>query len=491
MLQRIISAGRRTLRLFPLVLARLGIVSRERGQKTFDIAAPAMVSGGIWTVLRLSDFFMVSLAVSDAAVAAMQFAFQYYLLGFALAMAIGSGTISIVSRFKGRGEHDNADLSIKQALWLAVVISAPIVAVSWVYPDVLIGLFTDDPAVVRLGAIYLEIVMLALTMRFWSIVAARALEACGDTRTPMLVNLLVIPTNFVLNAVLIFGLGPAPRYGIAGAALGTVVANTLGAVVYGWIYGSGRFDVRLRLRGRQLDVGIATEILRVGVPVAGRRLVETGSRFPFMFVLGVLGTPVVAAYAIGRRFMTFALIPGFGFATASSALVGQSLGRGDELEATRYGREALNLALVAQLLVACVAAALARPLVVLFDLEAVELSVTFVRVLALSVGGHSVAQALQGALRGAGDMTWPFYAAVVGNVARLGIAVLALPVGVVLLGGTPFAFAPGLAAGVVAVYVAIVVDRYVRAAIVAVRFWSGRWKAVGRESLPTELTEDV
>jgi len=55
---------------------------------------------------------------------------------------------------------------------------------------------------------------------------------------------------------------------------------------------------------------IATEILRVGMPVPGRRMVETGSRITFMFVLGVLGTPGVAASAIGRRFITFALIPG-------------------------------------------------------------------------------------------------------------------------------------------------------------------------------------
>ncbi len=489
-LERIRRSGHRTLSLFPLTLARLGLVSRERGQETFDIATPAMVSGGIWTILRLSDFFMVSLAGSDAALAAMQFAFQYYFLGFALAMAIGSGTISVVSRFKGREDHDRADLAIKQALWLSIGISAPLVLVSVVYPAALIELFTDDPAVVRLGGIYLQIIMMALTLRFWSMIGARALEACGNTRTPMVVNLVVIPTNFVLNAILIFGLGPAPEMGIAGAAAGTALATALGAAIYVWIFRSGLFEVQLRLGGTQVDRGIIKEIVRVGLPVAGRRLIETGSRFPFLFVLGVLGTPVVAAFAIGRRFMTLALIPGFGYATAASALVGQNLGRGDEEEATRYGREALTLALVTQVLVAGLAAIFARPIVVLFNLEAVDLSVTFIRVLAVSVAGNSVAQALQGALRGAGDMTWPFYAAVLGNGVRLTLAALALPAGFVLFGGTALAIAPGIGAGVVFIYAAIILDRYLRAVVVAVRFWSGRWKVIGQKGIPTGTPEE-
>ena len=66
---------------------------------------------------------------------------------------------------------------------------------------------------------YLQVVMLSLCFRFYSMVAARALAGSADTRTPMYVRLLTLPTNLLLNAVLVFGLGPAPTLGVVGAAV--------------------------------------------------------------------------------------------------------------------------------------------------------------------------------------------------------------------------------------------------------------------------------
>ncbi|MFB6172699.1 MAG: MATE family efflux transporter [Haloarculaceae archaeon] len=475
--------GWRLLLRFPDALARLGLVDRRRARETFELAVPSMVSAGIWTVLRITDFVMVSLALSDAAVAALEFAFQYYFVGFSLAIAVSSGTISLVARFKGAGDHETADFVVKQSLWFAVAISVPLILVSWLYADALIGVLTDSPRVVALGSVYLQIVMLALAFRFWSMIAARGLEGSGDTRTPMYINLVVIPLNIVLNALLIFGVGPVPRLGIAGAALGTAIANTLGAAVYAAIYLSARFPIRLRLGGRQWDAGIAREIVRVGLPLAGNRLVGTVGRFPFLFMLGVLGTPYVAAFAIGRQIVQLAMIPGWGYATSASTLVGQRLGAGADDDAAAYGWDTVTVALATQLLLAAAFALLARPIAVLSGTESVALTTTFVRVFTLSVAGASVAQTLQGGLRGAGDTTWPLYGAALGTVLRLAITALALPAGFVLLTVGGVALAPGLGLGVSAVFAAVLADRYGRALVNAVRFRSRAWQTVARRSL--------
>jgi putative MATE family efflux protein len=484
--------ARRLLSRFPDALARLGLVDRRRGRETFELAVPAMVSAGIWVVLRITDFFMVSVALSDAAVAALEFAFQYYFVGFNVAIAVSSGTISLVSRYSGAGDDAGADFVIKQSLWFAIPISLLLTAVAWFHAEALLGVLTDEPEVVRLGSTYLSIVMLGLLFRFWTLIAGRGLQGCGDTVTPMYVSVAVTLLNAVLNALLIFGLGPAPRLGIAGAAIGTVVANAVGAAAYLPIYFSGRYPLRFRLGGKQWDTHVAVEILRVGTPLAGRRLIETVGRFPFLFVLGVLGTPVVSAYAIGRQVVQLAMIPGWGYSTSASALVGQRLGSGDEAEATAYGRDTTVVALANQLLVAAGFAVLAGPIVRLFGTEAVDLATAFVLVFALGVAGTSVAQTLEGALRGAGDTTWPLYGAAFGTALRLGIAALALPAGFVLLelGGT--SLAPGLGLGVAAVFASILADLYGRALVNAVRFRSGRWKQVARESAArtAEPTDD-
>ncbi|KTG07970.1 MATE family efflux transporter [Haloprofundus marisrubri] len=472
----------RLLMLYPALLARLGLVDRKRGAEAFDLAIPVMVSGGMRTLLRIADFFMVSLALGGTAVAALELGFQYYFVAFGLALGLTSGTISVVSRATGEGDKTGADFAVKQSLWLSLLVSVPLTLVSWVYADVLVGLLTNDSQVVELGATYLRIVMLSAAFRFWNMTASRGLAGAGDTRTPMYVRLLTLPTNIGLNAVLIFGLLGFPELGVAGAAWGTVIANTLASVIFFALLVSGRYSVRLRLDGKQWDTGVARELVRVGLPLAGTRLSRTFGRFPFLFILGVLGTDIVAAYAIGRRVMLLALMPAWGYSTASSTLVGQHIGAGDAEEADAYGWQTLRIALVTQLAIAAALFVGARPLAELFGAGDVGLTVTFIHVFGLGVAGFSVARTLRGGLRGAGDTRWPLYGGLVGTYAvRLPLAALALPVGfgVSLFG---FSFAPGMGLGLTAVFAAITADFYARAAVNGFRYWSGAWKDVAQRS---------
>jgi putative MATE family efflux protein len=470
------------LSAFPAYLSRLGLLDREKGIEALDLAAPVMVTGGLRVLLRMADFLMVGIALGDAAIAGLELGFQYFFIGFGLSLAVTSGTISVVSRLKGAGEDARADLAVTQSLWLSLAISLPLTAISWFFAEPMVGVLTDDVRAIDLGGTYLRIVMLSLAFRFWSMIAARALAGSADTRTPMYVRLLTLPTNVVLNAVLIFGLGPFPRLEIVGAAIGTAVANTFAAVVFFGLLVSGNYAVRLRLSRPIFDASLMREIVRVASPLAGMRLLQTFGRFPFLFILGVLGTPALAAYAIGRRVMLLALMPAWGYATAASTLVGQSLGAGDEAEASDYGWQTLRIALATQLLIAVVIVAFARPIAGAFGTEHVDLTVTFIRVFALIVAGFSISRTMRGSLRGAGDTRWPLYGTLVATyLVRLPIAILALPAGyAVAVAG--FSLPIGLGWGLPAIFVALVADFYVKAAVNTSRFYSGRWKSVARTS---------
>ena len=477
---------------FPAALARVGIVDRRKGREAFELAAPAMVTGGMRTVLRVTDFLMVSVYAGGAAVAALELGFQYFFVPFGLALALTSGTISVVSRFKGADEHREADFVIKQSLWLSLALSVPITLTTHLYAEALIAVLTNDPQTIALGGAYLRAIMYSVAFRFWSMIAARALAGSGDTRTPMYVRLLTLPTNVALNAALIFGLGPAPELGVAGAGWGTAAANTLAAVIFFGALLSGRYGVQLRLSGKQWDWSIAAELIRVSLPLAGTRLSRTFGRFPFLFVLGVLGTDVLAAYAVGRRVMLLALMPAWGYSTAASTLVGQAIGAGDEREADEYGWQTLRLALATQLLIGAAIVLAARPLAAVFTPENLSLTVTFVRLFGVGVAAFAVSRTMRGGLRGAGDTRWPFYGALLSTyVLRLPVAILALPVGFgVTLAAGPIAAAlgvapitvplPGLAWGLPAIYAAILADMYGRAVVNLVRYWSDAWKEVAR-----------
>jgi len=472
------------LSLFPAALDRLGIADREKAGEAFDLAVPVMVTGGMRVLLRVADFLMVGIALGDAAIAGLELGFQYYFVGFGLSLAVTSGTISVVSRLQGAGEPERANLAVKQSLWLALAISLPLTAGAWFHAESLVDLLTDDPATIRFGATYLSIVMLSMAPRFWSMIAARALAGSADTRTPMYVRLLTLPTNVVLNAALIFGVGPAPKLGVAGAAIGTAAANGLAAVVFLWALLSRRYVVALPVRGAQVDATLLAEIVRVGLPLTGMRLLQTFGRFPFLFILGVLGTPALAAYAVGRRVMLLALMPAWGYATAASTLVGRHVGAGDHRLASEYGWQILRIALATQLCIGVVIVATARPVAAAFGVEHVDLTVSFVRLFGAAIAGFSISRTMRGSLRGAGDTRWPLYGTVLGTfVVRLPVASLALPAGFavalpVVGGSIPL----GLGLGYPAVFVAIAADFYVKAAVNTGRFWTGKWKAVARTS---------
>lgn len=483
-------ASRGFVTLVSRVYSATGLVERRVAERTFGLALPIIVTSTLRTLLRTTDFLLVSVALDDAAVAALEFGYQYYFLTLTLGLAISSGTISVVSRFTGADDRRNADFALKQSLLLVVLTSVPISAVTWVSAEAMVGLLTDDPVVIELGSTYLRIVMAVLTFRCWSLVALRALQGAGDTLTPMLVRAVSLPTNIALSALLIFGLGPFPTLGIAGAAWGLVIAQGLASSIFLAVALSGRFAVRLRIRnGRWWDWEIAGELVTVGLPLAGRRLVRYGVRFPFLFVLATFGTPVVAAFAVSRRIIRLARLPSNGFGTATSTLVGQELGGGRGSEAEEYGWQITWISLFTQGGLAAIVALTSPVLVDLFGVEASGLTVAFVYVFALATLANSISRIMRGSLQAAGDTTWPFYAVCVGSSVRLAIAVLALPAGVVVLSLGPVSVAPGVGLGIAGVFAAVLIDMYSRVFINTYRYWSGEWKAVARRS-PVGAGED-
>jgi Na+-driven multidrug efflux pump len=161
--------------------------------------------------------------------------------------------------------------------------------------------------------------------------------------------------------------------------------------------------------------------------------------------------------------------------------VGQSIGAGDTDDATLYGWSTLRIALATQLLIAAVLIVLAGPIAAVFNTEPIGLTVEFIRVFGLAVGGFSIGRTMQGALRGAGDTTWPLYGKILGLAVRLSVAVLALDAATTFeVAG--IALSPGLGLGLLAVYVAILADFYLQAGINTIRFRGGKWQAVARRA---------
>lgn len=206
------------------------------------------------------------------------------------------------------------------------------------------------------------------------------------------------------------------------------------------------------------------------MPLIARQTAEMAVVFPLLWIAGTFG-PAVAAFEVGRRIRDLLVSFSWGFSTASSTLVGQELGGGDEPEAAAYGGAILRLSFVVHLTAALVVVLTAPLLARLFVFDPAELAQTaiVVRVSAITAVLLRVNGAAVGTLRGAGDTRWPFVATLLG---QYGVALPVAAVGLL----TPL--------GVGALYGALLLGAGVPVVVNRWRYRSGKWKAVSRDYRP-------
>ena len=462
------------------LLDRIGIIAGERFRPTVDLAWPRVVTGFAIMSKQTADLAMVGIAVGTAGTAGLAFALAYWSIVVMLGLGLAGGTVSLVSQNYGADRMDRASLVVKQSVIVAVVLSIPIMVAFALFARELIGLFGAGPESLHHGTVYLLFVTPAVCFELLNLIASRTYTGVGDTFTEMIARASGAALNIVLSGILIFGFG----LGSAGAAIGTTLSTFVVVLVLAW----GMFGRSYGALGMQpspvpltratplVDREVIRQLLEVSAPEIGRRIAAGLVVFPLLWIAASFGPIVVTALEVGRRVRGLINSINWGLSLASSSLVGQQLGAGDETEAAAYGTEIIRLTLLVYLLAAAAVVLLATPIASLFVSGSEELAAasTFVTVAAVSAVGFGLDGAATGALIGAGDTRLPFLASLVG---RYGFALPAAFVGLV----TPL--------GVVGLYLALLLESFVPGAVSYGLFKSGRWKAVSRryrESAPVE-----
>jgi putative MATE family efflux protein len=456
-----------------LALVRAGVIERERARRTTDLAWPRIVTGVARMSKNAVDVAMVGLAVGTGAIAGVGFAAPYWGLAFSLGGGVASGTIALVSQRYGADE--SVGQAVRSSIVLVLALTLPVAVLFWSLPTELVGLLSNDPRVVSLGASYLKIVGLGVPFAALNLIGSRTLVGADDAWTPMVLRAGGAVLNVSVNALLIFGFG----LGVVGAAIGTVLANVVVAAAFalglttGELPGIGAFPVTADPFGTYFEGATARRLLRIGTPMIGKNLAWRLGDFFLLAIVGIFGTSVVAAFVVSQRVRDLLNTPGWGFGLASSSLVGQQLGTGDEGTAEAYGREVIRFGVAVYLVAAVLVFVFAEPIAFAFvgnpESPALPIAVALIRATCVGIVFKGLSRTATGPLRASGDTRWPFYAQVLGYV-------LALPVA--YAGAVTSLGLPGLA-------LAIVTVMFIPAVINYHRFSTGKWKAISRGYRPS------
>lgn len=471
------------------LLAYCGLIDARRAERTTDLAWPRIVTGIARMSKSAADVAMVGIVLGPAAIAGVGFATPFWAIAFAVGGGVAGATIGLVSQRYAADALEELSLAVTTSAVVVLAVTVPVAALFQAAPTRLIALVGDAPATVAYGATYLEVVAFGMPFAGLNLVASRTLVGADDAWTPMVLRAGGAAVNVAINAVLLFGLG----MGVAGAAVGTVVANVLvfGAFVVGFTVGRlplvGQFPVTLSLARPNATLAEIRDVVTIGAPLAFTNVARRGAQFPMLAIVALFGPNVVAAYVVARRVRDLLDTPGWGFSLASSSLVGQELGTGDEQDAATYGREVLWFGVAVYALAAATVFAFAESVGRLFvdDPSILPLVTTFIVVACVSVVFRGVSGGATGPLRASGDTRWPFYGQV------LGLYVFSLPVAYAGAASIPV---PYLAAvpplGIAALYLALVLETLVPAVVTYYRFVRGHWMAISRSYRPEASAGD-
>ncbi|MEY7848973.1 MATE family efflux transporter [Natrarchaeobius sp. A-rgal3] len=453
------------------LLERMGIIDAERFRRTADLAWPRIITGFAIMSKQTADLAMVGIAVGTAGTAGMAFALAYWEIVTMIGLGLAGGTVSLVSQNYGGEETERASLVVGQSVLLVFVLATPMMAAFVFLAGPMIGLFSPSAESFSHGRTYLVFVAPAIGFEMLNLIASRTYTGVGDTFTEMVARAGGAVLNIVLSAVLIFGFD----MGVAGAAIGTTVSTGVVTVVLGWgmvgrSYGSLGMEpspVPITRAAVGFEPAILRQIVEISAPEIGRRLAQGIIVFPLLWIAATFGPVIVTAVEVGRRIRSLLNSVNWGLGLASSSLVGQRLGAGEEDEAGAYGQAIVRLSLVIYVGLALVVVVLAEPIASLFvgSPEEAAQAGAFVAVGAISAIGMGVDGAAAGALLGAGDTRLPFVASLIGRY------LFALPVAALGL-VTPL--------GVAALYLAFLLETYVPGGINYWLFRRGRWKEVSR-----------
>jgi putative MATE family efflux protein len=438
----------------------------------WKIAWPTMLQNVLGGLQGIVDHAMVGHFVGYTGNAAIGVAWQIFLVVMVFISSLFTGMGVLVARFVGAGDSEKVNRTVYQAFLTAAVMSIVILApLGYVLSPSLLRLVNAAPEVQVEALQYLRIMF---TFSFGMIVyfmVGGALRSAGDARTPLRLGIMLTALNITLNVILIPGWGPIPAFGTTGAAMGTVIAGGLMAVVSIYLLFAGKWVVGFhRAMDWRPDFRIIRELFRFGLPTGLQGVAMNVGGVMLLAYIGSLpqSSEAQAAYVISYT-QLFSLITwtSAGLLGATAAVSGQNLGAGRPERSIQAVHVAAGIGLGVAATVGVLFLAIPRVLLGFFGVEDPLVTQMAIRLLMfLSVSGLfvTVALAYTGGLQGTGDTKSPFYISLVSQ--------LIIPIGIcAVLQATGHLQATYI-------WLAILIGHMTRCALSVIRFRQGKWRDI-------------
>jgi putative MATE family efflux protein len=391
------------------------------------LAIPIMATSFVQMAYNMMDMIWLG-RVSTNAVAAAGTAGFFTWFGTALFMVPKIGAEVGVAQSLGREDVKAAKKYVFHTIQLDIIVALIYSILLMVFRHKIIGFFNlGDEEVVQMATDYLFIISIGLIFYFLNPVFSGIFNGSGNSTTPFKINVIGLIINMVLDPLMILGIGPFPEMGIKGAALATIIAQFTVTLIF-VIIGKNKSSLFDDLNILQIPDGYYLKrIFKLGLPAS----IQTGLFASIAMVIARIiaqwGPTPIAVQKVGSQIESISWMTAGGFSTAISAFIGQNYGAG-KWDRIREGyRKGLMIVGSIGIFATCLLIFGANPIFRLFipyDKEALDIGITYLRILGISQFFMTIEIATQGAFYGLGRTIPPSFVGILFNGLRIPAALV-------------------------------------------------------------------
>ncbi len=313
----------------------------DRGflNKMLIIALPIMLQNLVSSSLNMADTVMVG-KLGEAEIASVGIANQYFFLFNMIIIGLGGGCSVFISQYWGKKDYGNIKKILGLGLVSALLVSIVFMILGFISPGRIISIFNKDPLVIDLGGKYLFITLFSYIFTGVTLVYGFSLRSIGNTIAPLIVNIAALLSNVLLNYIFIFGKFGAPALGVEGAAIATLISRVIEMIVIIFLVYKDNGVLAAKVSElKDLSMGFIKKSYKVIVPVLLNDVLWASASLIYSVVYGRMGTGAAATVQICNTVSNMFMVVTFGMASASSIMIGKSIGQGKKQEAFDYAKK--------------------------------------------------------------------------------------------------------------------------------------------------------
>ncbi|MEL7646467.1 MAG: MATE family efflux transporter [Sedimentibacter sp.] len=431
------------------------------------LALPSVVEMTLTQLASMVDLMMVG-HLGAWALSAVGLTVQPKFLLMVLFMSMNVGATAMVARYKGSGDQEKANLVMRQALVISLILAVASSVLGYIFSEkLIIFMGAPDAQTLEGGTVYLKIQMVGFTFMALSSTVTAVLRGVGNSRTALIYNMIANVVNVIFNYFLIEGHFGFPRMEVAGASLATIIGQ-FAAFIFALMYIT-RGEQYLHLRFKDSfkpDSSTIKQIFTIGIPAAVEQLLMRAGVIIYVRTIAGLGTVAYAVHQICMNMQSLSFMNGQGFAVSATSLTGQSLGKNRPDMAHAYNHRTRRLGMAVSMILGAIFIIFGKNIVALYnnDPGIISQGARIMMFVALTQPLQSSQFILTGALRGAGDTK--------------ATAVITFLTVLLLRPIAAIYFINSLHWGLEGAWLAFIIDQTVRSVLVLFRYNSGKWRSI-------------